>query len=367
MRSIRQIFGLVSLTIILVNCNSNNGFIIKGHIEGIKDSSLITLYDLDQQVCLDSAFSKNGDFILKNKVEKPTGCWLRCGNEYANIQVENTEMSFNSPIKNMNLYCVINGGAEQELANDLQKKQFPYYKQTFSAYDSLMNVENINEKDQQRLIKILNESQTIAQGIYIDFGKKHPDSFLGLDILYRNRKSIPKDSLKLIYENLPKSLKENPTAKSLKVFLYEELAQKGSHFIDFNAKTLKGENFQLSSLKGNYIYLSFWSAGCGPCRMENKLLSHSFKNLPKNLSLVSFSIDKNMKSWNEASETDSILWNNVSDYEGGNGRVKTQYEVQGIPSSFLIDKNGIIIEKFEGYEKEMVEKIKTIIEKREIE
>jgi hypothetical protein len=90
MRATKQLFGLVFLITMLINCNSEKGFTIKGHIEGIEDGTLITLFDLNQQFNLDSAFSKNGSFILKGLVEDPTTCWIKCKDEYAIIQVENT-------------------------------------------------------------------------------------------------------------------------------------------------------------------------------------------------------------------------------------------------------------------------------------
>jgi thiol-disulfide isomerase/thioredoxin len=362
MRQFKKSFGFVILTIILTSFKFDNGFIIKGHIDGIEEGTWIKLYDFEQQLYLDSAVSENGNFILKGKVECPTTCWVQCKNEYAIVQVENTEMTFSSPIKDMHLYCAIKGGAEQELGNDLHRLQFPYDKLTYSAYDSLMNIKNLNDNDKQRLIKILNESQDLARNIYINFGKSHPNSYLGLDAIYRNRTTILKDTLKLIYENLTPEFKLTSLAKALNVFLYGELAQKGKPFIDFNVKTIKGEDFSLSLLKGKFVYLSFWSSGCGPCRMENKLLSHSINELPKDLSLVSFSTDRNIKAWDIATKTDSIVWYNVSDLEGSNGKIKTQYQVQAIPSSFLIDKDGIIIEQFMGFDTDIVKRIKSLIE-----
>jgi peroxiredoxin len=276
-------------------------------------------------------------------------------------------MIFNSPLKDMRLKSSITGGKEQALQNELNKLQYPYDLIYLSTYDSLMNKKYSNETDKQKLIKNFSESQNTSQEIYVNFGKKHTDSYLGLAIIYMNRKSILKDSINLIYENLTPKFKETSNAKALKIFLYEKLAQKGQPFIDFNAKTLKGEDFKLSSLKGNYIYLTFWSAGCGPCRMENRFLSKSFDEIPKNLSVVSFSTDKNTKLWVEASKSDSILWNNVSAIEGEFDKVKTIYEVQAIPTSFLIDRNGVIVEKFIGFDTDgvLIKQLKTLIDKTE--
>ncbi|MBF6596607.1 MAG: AhpC/TSA family protein [Fermentimonas sp.] len=347
----RHLIIILIATITFSSCKTkNDGFNISGHIEGIKDSILITLYDLDQQINLDSAFSINGYFELSGKVEYPTGCWIKCQDEYANIQVENVNMSFTSPIKDMHLNSLITGGTEQELQNELMKLQKPYDLIYYGAYDSLMNKKYPNDEVKQSLIKKFNESQKTLHDIYIDFGKRHSDSYMGLDIVYMNRKSIDKDTLQAIFEKLPISIKSSPTANALKVFLFEEVAEVGKPFIDFEVSSIDGKEFKLSSLKGNYIYLCFWSAGCGPCLMEIKFLSEHYNEVPEDLSIVSFSIDKNIDAWKKASEMNNITWHNVSDKEGDKGKIKTQYQVQAIPTSFLIDKEGIIIKRFTGFD-----------------
>ncbi len=97
--------------------------------------------------------------------------------------------------------------------------------------------------------------------------------------------------------------------------------------------------------------------------MENKYLSEHFNEVPEDLSIVSFSVDKNENAWKKASETDNITWHNVSDKEGTKGRIKTQYQVQAIPTSFLIDKNGKIIKKFKRFDPNgnIIVKLKDII------
>lgn len=360
----KHLLTIFTITVLFFSCkNKNEGFNIIGHIEGIKDSTLITLYDLEQQINIDSAFSIDGDFELNGMVEYPTGCWIQCQGEYANIQVENLKMSFTSPIKDMHLNSKITGGKEQELQNELKELQKPYELIYFGAYDSLINEKYPNDEVKQSLIKKLNESQTISHEIYVDFGKKHSGSFIGLDIIYMNRKSIDKDTLKTIYKNLPISFKSTPTASALNVFLYEKTAIVGDYFIDFESNTINNKSFKLSSLKGNYIYLCFWSAGCGPCRMENKYISKHFNEVPEDLLIVSFSIDKNVDTWKKASETDNITWHNISDNEGTKGKIKTQYQVQAIPTSFLIGKDGKILKKFKGFDPKgnILQKLKNII------
>lgn len=329
--------------------NNLKGFVIKGHISGITDGTKVYLYDIDAQATLDSAISLQGNFILKGHVEKPATCWIKCLDETATIQVENTQMEFESPFKNMQLYNNAKGGREQDLQNQLAGLQRPYDKITRNAYDSLVKEQFVDQEHKKRLIQTFNNYQDTSQRIYIEFGKRHPDSFLGLDIIYRNRKSIGKDTVEALLNQLNSRLRLTDKAKALKIFL-EGVAEKGKQFIDFNARTIDGSAFRLSSLKGNYILLSFWSAGCGPCRMENRKISKEYNRFKNKISIVSFSTDINKSVWLGASKSDNILWTNVSDLKGDNGKIKTQYDVQAIPASFLINKEGIIVETFMGFD-----------------
>ncbi|WP_315821233.1 TlpA disulfide reductase family protein [Paraflavitalea speifideaquila] len=264
------IFLSFSITLPVQAQTSKKGFIIKGHIEGITNNTPIYLFDIEEQVRIDSAISKNGHFTLSGKVKRPTTCWLECKDQYAILQVENTLMEFKAPIQNMRLYASAKGGREQSLQNKLAQLQFPYDKTYMSAYDSLEHNQFTTEQDRKRLVDIFNTNQDISQQVYINFGKQHPNSWLGLDILYRNREQITPDTLKLIFDELDSTLKTSQKAISLRTYLYGELADIGKLFIDFTAQTLEGASFRLSSLKGNYILLNFWSAACVPCRKENK-------------------------------------------------------------------------------------------------
>lgn len=59
----------------------------------------------------------------------------------------------------------------------------------------------------------------------------------------------------------------------------------------------------------------------------------------------------------KASEQDGISWTTMSDLEGLRGEIALQYSVQTLPVSFLIGKDGIIIEKFTGYSEDSYQDI----------
>src|SRR5690606_5132866 len=107
----------------------------------------------------------------------------------------------------------------------------------------------------------------------------------------------------------------------------------GKHYIDFKGTTLSGDSLSLSSLSGKYIYLTFGSANCGACRMENRDLRRNFSRLPTNLKIVHFSLDANRADWEAVTRNDSIHWVNISDGKGNFSEAKQLYNVQAMPAS----------------------------------
>ena len=118
----------------------------------------------------------------------------------------------------------------------------------------------------------------------------------------------------------------------------------GAQFVDFEMIDQNGNPKKLSDLKGKIIYLDFWASWCAPCRKENPNLVKTYKKFnPKGFEIVAVSVDQNKEKWLAAIEKDSLNWLHLNDLKGQGNRAALMYGVTGIPDSFLIDKDGIIV------------------------
>ncbi|MCX5718535.1 MAG: TlpA disulfide reductase family protein [Nitrospirae bacterium] len=143
----------------------------------------------------------------------------------------------------------------------------------------------------------------------------------------------------------------------------------GSLSPDFTLPDLDGKNVTLSKFRGKVVLLNFWNTWCGPCRAEMPSLNNLFLELKdKGLVVLSISIDTSEEPVRAFISERKLVFPVLMDKK--QKVYAKKYFLYGLPVTILIDKKGIIVEKFIGERywssQEMKEKIIRLLDGQKI-
>jgi len=121
----------------------------------------------------------------------------------------------------------------------------------------------------------------------------------------------------------------------------------GAKAPDFTLKDISGKEVSLSSFKGKPVLLNFWATWCPYCRRERAHLNALYKDYrDKGLIILSVSTDQSadrVKAFLKDTPAEFIVLSDSS------GAAATLYSVGGLPTSYLIDRGGVIKNRFMGF------------------
>ena len=133
---------------------------------------------------------------------------------------------------------------------------------------------------------------------------------------------------------------------------------------EFKVKDINGSEVSLASYKGTVVLLNFWATWCPSCRDEMPSLnelSGQFKN--RKFSVIAVSTDRSVTDVKDYLKKHPLDFTVLVDSNLSISR--SLYKVFVLPTSFLIDKNGIVVKKYFGGEEwtdpEVIRKIESLL------
>lgn len=132
---------------------------------------------------------------------------------------------------------------------------------------------------------------------------------------------------------------------------------------DFTLKSMSGVNLNLTEQRGKIIVINFWASWCGPCRTEMPVLQ-TFYDKYQDLGVSVWGV--NVEQENQAGR-DFLADLNLSFpilFDETN-KLSATYQVEAMPTTIIIDRNGLVRYAYQGYkpgyEKKYAKAIKKLI------
>jgi len=132
---------------------------------------------------------------------------------------------------------------------------------------------------------------------------------------------------------------------------------------DFTLKSLEGTNLRLDEYKGQVVLINFWASWCGPCRQELPLLDRiNERYRDAGFAVLGVNVEGTMGPASDMAKKAGVNFPVLVDE---NQRVSEMYDLEAMPTSVVVDRDGVVKYVHRGYkpgdEAKYVEVVKKLI------
>lgn len=366
----KRILFLLSAILIFSACKHQGTFSVKGVVKGRTEKHIyLNRLDVNTPVLIDSSkISRNGKFSFRIKASE--GDFYQLGFSSADFITllaepgEKIELSFEG--KNLFEKYTISGstGSEKLQLLDLTLTE------TKRKLDSLKTIYNkasqepgfdvkgpaleadfsalIKEQRKKNIGFIINNINSLAS-IKALYQRINPETYVLYD---------PKDLqyLKIVTDSLTHHFPNSKHVQALASDFAKEMNQMYANKIeqltkdipqtklDPDLKNTEGKRIALSSLKGKYVLLTFWSVRSSECVQENLQLKEFYKQYSKKgFEIYQINLDENEADWKTAVRFDELQWISTREDDPLNPKNAMIFNVKSLPANYLFDKESKII------------------------
>ncbi|MDA9120700.1 AhpC/TSA family protein [Flavobacteriales bacterium] len=206
----------------------------------------------------------------------------------------------------------------------------------------------------QSIDVVFQKMQAKKREFILGFIDENPNSLVALSAVQSLNPAEDLEVFEQLAENLTETMPESDYVKKFKTQLIDMRSKQqaagrteiGAEAPEMVLKTPEGETIKLSDFRGKVTMIDFWAAWCKPCRMENPNVVRVYnKYKEKGFEIFGVSLDQDGQKWVDAIAQDGLTWKHGSELKFWQSSFVPAYSLDGIPMTYLLDENGVIIAK----------------------
>lgn len=365
----KRFLFILPLLIVVSSCSKDQSIITGIFSKGTdKEYIYLTKVEINEYLVIDSTKIKNDAFSFKTEVQEPT--FFQVGfstEEFVTVLAspgEKISLVFNEKVPNNNY--TVSGSEGSKQVQTLDKKLYITRLRLDSIMDSYSKAITIEDNDD--VVKALETDYEDAIKAQrrgnIEFIISNTTSFASIFALYQRYEDnsyVLYDTrdvqyLKIITDSLSKYYPNSKTIKSISTDLSREMnnlysrqlenlvASAEETTLDPNLLDANGKRVALSSLRGKYVLVSFFSYQLEECIAENLQLKAYYNEFhQKGFEIYQINLDSEEDTWKSYLDYEDIPWISVREDDPtylANARL---FNVQTLPATYLFDKEGVCI------------------------